>query len=136
MLAKKPEVGLSAASAVAEASAIVAALVRPRRGKRPVFWRIRDGIPRGLELVLLLASAVAPLLIWTALRLSGSVSPIFLPGPMDVLTAGRDMLASGELVKDTIASTERVFAGFGLAVLISVPLGLAMGSFRSIRALF
>jgi len=82
------------------------------------------------------ASALAPLVLWTALHFTQAVSPIFLPGPGEVLEAGVRMLGSGELLLDTVASTQRVFVGFGIAVLISVPLGLAMGTFRSIRALF
>ncbi|MCX6024175.1 MAG: ABC transporter permease [Chloroflexi bacterium] len=120
--------------AVVRTSAVLRAA--RRSGPRPVFWRVRDAIPRRLELGLLAASGLAPLLMWTLLHLSGSVNPIFLPSPTAVVSAGAEMLASGDLVRDTWASTQRVFFGFGLAVLISVPLGLAMGSFRSIRALF
>ena len=107
-----------------------------RRPRRSTFWRVRDEIPRRLELALTLLSAVTPLLLWTLLSLTGAVSPIFLPSPATVLTAAWEMITNGVLLDDAIASTGRVAAGFGIAVVISVPLGLAMGSFRSIRALF
>jgi len=77
-----------------------------------------------------------PLIAWSLLYASHAVNPIFLPSPVAAAQAGYELLISGELLNDTSASVQRVFLGFGLAVLISVPLGLAMGAFRSIRALF
>lgn len=110
----------------------------PARKKRKasVFWRVRDEIPWRLEMVLAGISFALPLLIWGLLYLSKTVNPIFLPSPITAAETGYKMLSSGDLLNDTSASVQRVFLGFGLAILISVPLGLAMGSFRSIRALF
>ena len=79
---------------------------------------------------------LAPLLVWIVLDVTHAVSPIFLPSPLRVIAAGRDMIASGVLFADMSASVWRIGIGFALAVLISVPLGLAMGTFRSIEALF
>jgi len=107
-----------------------------RKGKPSVFWRVRDDIPWRLELVLAGVSLALPLIAWSLLYVSHAVNPIFLPSPVAAARAGYELLSSGELVNDTSASVQRVFLGFGLAVLISVPLGLAMGTFRSIRALF
>ncbi|MSQ14615.1 MAG: ABC transporter permease [Dehalococcoidia bacterium] len=81
-------------------------------------------------------SGLTPLLLWSLLSFTGAVNPIFLPNPLKVLAAGQEMIVSGIIFDDIIASCGRVFGGFGIAVLISVPLGLAMGTFRSIRALF
>lgn len=112
-------------------------VARARRHRRPsTFWRVRDEIPRRLELALMAGSCLAPLLVWTLLDAFDAVNPIFLPSPLRTASAAYELLASGILLNDTAASTERVFIGFGIAVLISVPLGLAMGTFRSIRALF
>jgi NitT/TauT family transport system permease protein len=109
---------------------------RKQRGKASTFWRIRDDIPRPLELGLMGASALLPLAIWTLLSVTHAVNPIFLPTPDKVVSAAYDMAASGELAKDTLASSQRVFIGFSISLLIAVPLGLAMGTFRSMRALF
>ena len=110
---------------------------RKRSARRPsTFWRIRDEIPPRLRLPLVVISILMPLAIWVALDLSGQVSDIFLPSPFKVLTAGREMVASGQLQGDTYTSVRRVAIGFGIALLISIPLGLAMGTFKSIEALF
>lgn len=111
------------------------ALRGPRRA-RSFFWRIREDIPRGTELALMAASGLIPLTAWGLLSLTQAVNPIFLPDPAAVLAAGGGMVASGELMADVAASTQRVVFGFAIAVLISVPLGLAMGAFRSVQALF
>jgi NitT/TauT family transport system permease protein len=107
-----------------------------KRGRRSTFWRIRDEIPRKLEIGLMLLSLVLPLLVWTLVYLSGQVTEIFLPSPWAAAETGYEMLTSGGLLKDTLASSQRVFLGFGLGLLFAVPIGLGMGTFRSVRALF
>jgi NitT/TauT family transport system permease protein len=110
---------------------------RKARRRRPsTFWRLRDEIPAGLRWALIVASLATPLLIWSFLRATDQVSEIFLPSPLTVLDAAGEMIGSGHLHNDAWASLQRVGIGFGLAVLVSVPLGLAMGSFRSIQSLF
>jgi NitT/TauT family transport system permease protein len=109
---------------------------RRKRGKRSTFWRVRDEIPRRLELALLGVSLALPLLLWSAVYLSGGVSTIALPNPLDTAETGYRMAADGPLLEDVRVSTTRVVIGFGISLLIAVPLGLAMGTFASIRALF
>lgn len=117
----------------------VAAQAEARRtvGRRPSrFWRIREDLPSGWRLPLMATSLLAPLLLWTLLSATGAVNQVLLPTPLDVLAGARTLLSSGVLASDASASLQRVFIGFGIAILISVPLGLAMGTFKSIEALF
>lgn len=107
-----------------------------KKRKQSTFWRVREEIPRPLERGLIAASLVAPLAFWTLLYLSGTVNPIFLPSPWATAEAAYEMATAGTLAGDTFASASRVYIAFGIVLFISVPLGLAMGSFRSIRALF
>src|SRR5688572_1547418 len=107
-----------------------------RRAKPTTFWRVRDEIPKRLETILICVSIVTPLILWTVLDAINAFNPIFLPSPIETAKAGYDLATAGDLSRDTSASVSRVFIGFGLSVLISVPLGLGMGTFRSIRALF
>ena len=109
---------------------------RRRPGKPSTLWRIREEIPIGLRVLLVALSLATPLAIWTYMRATNQVSDIFLPSPIDVAQAGREMISSGQLSSDTWASVQRVGIGFGLAVLISIPLGLGIGTFRSVQALF
>jgi NitT/TauT family transport system permease protein len=105
--------------------------VRPSR-----LWGIRQNIPRGARRVLITIGVITPLLAWWTLTASQAVNPVFLPSPQDVLRAGQELIVSGELAADTLATVRRVVLGFGLAVLVSVPLGLLIGSFRAGEALF
>jgi len=106
-------------------------------GRRPSkFWRIREDIPARLRLSLMVASLAIPLAVWTLLVVTNAVSDLFLPSPIEAFNAGRDLLSSGALQNDVRWSVQRVAIGFGIAVLISVPLGLAMGTFKSMEALF
>jgi NitT/TauT family transport system permease protein len=100
------------------------------------FWSIRQGFPKKLSLVLVVTSLLAPLTIWTIISSLQLVAPIFLPTPMAVITAGITMFVENNLWGDILASSARVFAGFLLAAVVGVPLGLAVGTFYSMDSLF
>ena len=100
-----------------------------------VFWRLAEDIPQPLNTALVITSIVGPLLLWWLVTTFGNVNPQFLPSPARVLEAFARLWSSGELLKDTVASLWRVGVGFLLAVLFSIPVGVLMGSFASIRAL-
>jgi NitT/TauT family transport system permease protein len=97
---------------------------------------VREEIPRPLERGLIAASIVSPILIWTLVYLSGLASEIVLPSPWATAQAAYDMAVGGTLFGDTWASVQRIYLAYAISLLISVPLGLAIGTFRSIRALF
>ena len=84
--------------------------------------------PRKHEAWLLpLAVGVAFLLGWhLAVKLSGT--PIF-PSPLDVARGIGELIGHGLLLKYVVASLFRVSVGFMLALLVGIPLGLAMGWF-------
>jgi NitT/TauT family transport system permease protein len=93
-----------------------------------------DVSPRA-RVILIIASVVGPLLTWWLLRATGLVEARFLPTPVDAAHSAIEMASSGQLLADARASIQRVAYGFGLAVVASVPLGVLMGSFRSIWSL-
>lgn len=106
-------------------------------GKRPSrFWQILDDIPRPLRLTLNAASLLLPLAAWAIASGMELVNPIFLPGPLETFAAGRELVESGQLATDAVVSVRRVGIGFGLAMLVAIPLGLGMGTFKSVNALF
>jgi NitT/TauT family transport system permease protein len=114
----------------------------PRPGRRVArppatgFLRLREDIPDRLRRPLVVGSIVAPLVLWFVLSATHAVKPLFLPSPGAVVQAGWDLATSGVLWSDTSATLTRIGISFALVVLVSVPLGLAMGSFASLRALF
>ena len=76
-------------------------------------------------------SVAAMLLLWWALAASGAVSRDLLPSPVDVWAAAAEILRDGyrgtTLWGNALSTLGRLGAGFGLAVLLGVPLGLWMG---------
>lgn len=108
---------------------------QPRTLNPTVFWRIAEDIPKPLNTALVITSIGLPLLIWWLVTTFGNVDPKFLPSPARVLEAFGRLWSTRELLKDTVASLWRVGVGFLLAVALSIPVGVLMGSFASIRAL-
>jgi ABC-type nitrate/sulfonate/bicarbonate transport system permease component len=58
------------------------------------------------------------------------VSPVILPSPREVLSSFPSLLKERALVQSVAATLQRVLVGFGLAVLVGVPLGIVAGSWR------
>ncbi len=79
-------------------------------------------------------SVAAMVLGWWALSAGGAVPRDLLPSPGDVWAAASDILRNGyrgtTLWGNALSTLGRLGAGFGLAVLAGVPLGLWMGSSR------
>ncbi len=101
-----------------------------------VFWSIRQGFPRRLSFILVVAALLVPLLFWLVISSLNLVPAIFLPSPAAVLEAGYKMFTEDNLATDVMASSLRVLAGFVVAAIIGVPMGLAMGTFYSMESLF
>lgn len=100
-----------------------------------VFWRIAEDIPKPLNIGLTVTSIALPLLLWWLVTTFANVDPKFLPSPGKVLEAFGRLWNTRELLKDTVASLWRVGVGFLFALVFSIPVGVLMGSFPSIRAL-
>ncbi|MDY6940001.1 MAG: ABC transporter permease [Cyanobacteriota bacterium] len=103
--------------------------------KPTVFWRIGEEIPPPLKWTLIALSAIVPFSLWWIVSTLPGVESVFLPSPVEVGEAVVSLGKRGFLATDTLASFARVMAGFLLAAIVSVPLGIAMGTFASIRAL-
>jgi NitT/TauT family transport system permease protein len=80
------------------------------------------------------ASCLALLLVWEAVARSGLTSERFLPAPSVVLGALGVMIRDQALLWHAAVSILRVWVAFALAVVMAVPVGLAMGSSRVVAA--
>ncbi len=63
-----------------------------------------------------------------------NINPIFGSYPTAIAVAFWDLLKSGELVSALSTSLQPFIAGYGLAILLGVPLGLVVGQFRTAEA--
>lgn len=64
---------------------------------------------------------------WEALARSGAVHPLFLSGPSQVAGRLAQLFASGAIWPHVLVSAQEVLLGFGLAIVVGVPIGAAMG---------
>ena len=90
---------------------------------------------RAVRLGLQTDSLLLPLLVWLLIGSAGVIDESFLPTPAAVIASLGEMARSGILFLDISASTWRVLAGFFLATVVAVPIGILMGSYPSVRAL-
>ncbi|WP_431773936.1 ABC transporter permease [Streptomyces cucumeris] len=89
-------------------------------------------VVRGLTKVVALAVLLA---VWEVAPRAGLVDRTFLPPFHEVAVAWWELLADGQLTDNARASLTRSFTGFGLAVVIGVPLGLLIGRYRVVADL-
>lgn len=118
--------------ASAGAPSAVASVRPPRRNG---FWTVRTGISRRAYWGFALTGLITPLLMWAALAAWGGMDPTFLPSPMAVLAKTWTWATETGLLEDMGISVYRVVAGFVLSAVIALPLGLLIGTFRSVQAL-
>ncbi|AEV83282.1 ABC transporter permease [Actinoplanes sp. SE50] len=108
-------------------SAATSAVTAPPVGRRVV--RLLSSVVTRTAAIVVLA------LIWEISPRLGLVDRTFLPPLSEVLVAWWDLVKSGELLEHTEASLTRSLAGFGLAIVISIPLGLLIGWYKPVANL-
>jgi NitT/TauT family transport system permease protein len=113
----------------------IQSFIKPKPMRSTVFWRLAEDIPPSLNTALVITSIAFPLAVWWLVTTFADIDPKFLPSPGKVMEAFGRLWSTRELQKDTVASLWRVGVGFILAALLSIPVGVLMGSFPSIRAL-
>ncbi len=104
-------------------------------GGRPVATALRALSGVLLTAVTKTAAIVLLLVAWEVAPRVGLVDRVFLPPFDQVARAWWGLLTDGQLASNTRASMVRSFAGFGLAVVVAVPLGLLIGWYRTVADL-
>ena len=100
---------------------------------------LRQITPQPLRALAGVFTMAVALLFWWLIT-SGSVaeermvSPAVLPSPMEVVRSFPSLVNDRHLVASIAASMRRVLIGFGLAILVGVPLGILAGSWRLFEA--
>jgi ABC-type nitrate/sulfonate/bicarbonate transport system permease component len=68
------------------------------------------------------------LLVWQIASVRGLVDPVSVPPISAIAVSWFDTMRDGQMLDAMLPTLGRIGAGFGLAVLVAVPLGLAMGT--------
>jgi len=111
------------------AAAPVAPAARRMPGAFARWWR-RKGLVNTLRLSALTVFIGA----WEGASRVGWLDPLFASSPSLIVEKLADMIADGSIWPHVLASANIAGLGFGLSVLVGVPLGLAMGRSLTIRA--
>jgi NitT/TauT family transport system permease protein len=74
------------------------------------------------------------LLVW---QLASIINPSeFLPGPLQTLRGGKEIVLNGVLFQYIGISFLRIFTGWFLGIAAAVPIGLLIGQFNTVRRIF
>jgi ABC-type nitrate/sulfonate/bicarbonate transport system permease component len=92
----------------------------------------RDSLPARLyraheRLVIAGGTLIAVLAIWEALGRSGLIDPLFISSPTRIAQAGWELGRERDFWTDLEVSGTEFILGYGAAVAIAIPLGLAVG---------
>jgi NitT/TauT family transport system permease protein len=98
------------------------AVQRAGAALRPIAWRILKPS----------VAIVAFLALWEIAPRAGLVDEVFLPPFSTVVEAFFDLVKSGELWQHVSASLSRALIGFFVAVVIAIPLGIAIAWYRPV----
>ena len=101
---------------------------------KPLF-AFRHALPRRTELALGALGFILFLTIWHVTARSGVIRPEFLPTPFSVAQAFVRLFTERDFASDIVVSVGRVWFAFLLSVVIAVPLGLLMSTYRAIGAI-
>lgn len=104
------------------------------RTARPGAWSIRGPMSQRQYWLLAAIGLIVPFAAWWLLAASGFMPKVFMPGPGDVWTRALNWLAEDDLAGDTLISISRVVIGWGLSLLIALPLGLLIGTYKPVQA--
>ena len=99
----------------------------PRRNSN----KINEGIRNiGLRVVFILTL----ILIWWLLSLF--FPPTLIPKPSETFTEVATIVSTGNFFSEMGSTLRRVGVGFGIAMIVSIPLGILMGTLRSFESFF
>jgi NitT/TauT family transport system permease protein len=103
--------------------------------------RIRERVPGWQRWALGVVPVLAILGIWWGLTAGAEpeqrmISPTILPSPVEVVKSFPSLWFDRALTRNALVSFMRVLSGFAVGVLIAFPLGVLMGAFSKVKAMF
>lgn len=96
--------------------------------------RLQEWIKGGRNFLFGIASVGSFLLLWQIAGSSNWVDPLFISSPSLIWNAARQLAVEGLIWNDMWVSGQEFLIGFGLAVLVGIPLGILLGWYRTLNA--
>lgn len=110
-------------------SALPAPPVAPRPPRRLSWARRHEGLLLGTS------GLLGVLALWQLAWSLGWISPLFFSGPSAIAKRFAELVAEGELQRNLAYSGGNFLIGFGLAIAVAVPCGIALGWYRRLSLL-
>lgn len=107
-----------------------------RARRKPRLLQVRVPVSRRQALISAFGIWIVFFGIWVLASELGWVNPLLVPPPGQVLTTILRLFTEQGFGSDVLISILRVVAAFALACAVAVPLGVAMGAFPAIDAVF
>lgn len=101
----------------------------------PKYLRVEGEISKKMDIAISILGLILLILIWHLVTLFGLITPTILPSPYDVFHSYGDLYRSDHLAANTWFSIKLNLFGYLEAILISIPVGFAMGLVPAIRSL-
>src|SRR5919198_1354279 len=79
------------------------------------------------------AAVLAFVVVWQLAAFRRVVPELFLPGPLDIANAFSAYIARGSIWPDMWISGQELMYGFGLSIIIGLPLGRLMGWYKRLN---
>lgn len=98
-------------------------------------FAFRKSLPQRTRIALGVFGFILFLAAWQLTATSGVIRPEFLPTPLAVAKAFVRLFVDRDFASDIAISVGRVWFAFLLSVVIAVPLGLLMSTYRAVGAL-
>src|SRR5439155_1940996 len=99
-------------------------------GRLRRFWRAHYHRVVGWLAVILFLSA------WEWSAASGRANILFTSSPSRVLNAYVRLFTQNNFINDIAVTSQEFALGFGIAIIVAIPLGIAMGWYRVVGAIF
>ena len=99
-------------------------------------FSLNEKISRGQYLLLVFLGIFLLFFLWAIISFSGLIQPLFLPTPLAVFDSIIKLFKDLHLLQDIGISIYRIFLGFILSVVFSVPLGIYLGMSKKGQAFF
>jgi len=100
----------------------------PARPRRSYWQRNENWLLGTLSMLVFLA-------LWEGAVRGGLVNPLFTSSPSRIVAAAIEMFADESFYGHLEVSAEEFFSGFGLAIVVGVPLGILMGWYSRVNAI-
>jgi NitT/TauT family transport system permease protein len=99
-------------------------------------WSIRQPLPRGTSAALGIVMPLLVLAVWCLISYGRFAPADFLPSPTETIRGTLQLFFKYDLMTAILISTRRIALAFLLAAGIALPLGILMGAFAPLHAVF